>query len=334
MPATKPFGRVTAKDVAERAGVSRSLVSMYLGGNKNAWLSESTKRRIDEVVKTLGYQPNTLARALRSGRTNTIGLLMGGISDPFGGLLAEAIMDEVEKHGYRLFIAVTRFDRKREREALLNMFNHQIDGIIYMLSADFDEDFFRKLDHSSCPVLLTENHPEIDLDSVCFDLRPGLRGAIHHLEKLGCRSILLQTGCYDRMEEQWKSLSGEFSCNVETFHWNPATHTQEEFIRKVLDTRPDGIISQGMQLEKTAFSSSDYHPRLIEFSMLPQPRTTVDGVINLPFHARVEKIVEVLVAQIEKPSAQKMKIAIPSEFLTPDEIQKLQKQPRRKTVSA
>lgn len=321
MGATKSFGRVTAKDVAERAGVSRSLVSMYLGGNKKAWLSESTKRRIDEVVKTLGYQPNTLARALRSGRTNTIGLLMGGISDPFGGLLAEAIMNEVEKHGYRLFIAVTRFDRQREREALLNMFNHQIDGIIYMLSADFDEDFFRKLDHSTCPVLLTENHPEINLDSVCFDLRPGLRGAIHHLEELGCRHILLQTGCYDRVEEQWKSISGEFRCNVELFHWNPATNTREEFIRKVLHSRPDGIISQEMRLEKSVFCSHDYQPRLVAFSMLPQCRMESDGVIKLPFQNRVEKIVEVLISQIERPAAQKIKIEIPSEFLVPPRME-------------
>lgn len=322
MSTSKPFGRVTAKDVAEHAGVSRSLVSMYLGGNKKVWLSENTKRRIDEVVETLGYRPNTLARALRNGRTNTIGLLMGGISNPLGGLLAEAVMDEVEKRGYRLFIAVTRFDREREREALLNMLNHQIDGIIYTLSADFDEDFFRRFESSSCPVLLTENHPEIDLDSVCYDLRPGLRGAIRHLEALGCRSILCQVGCFDRTEEQLKSLAGEFHCKLDTYRWSTVTNTREEFIETILRDRPDGILVQGdLQLENAAAFSSGYRPRIVEFCMSPQLRSVPDGVIHMPFRSWVEKMVAVLVGQIEKPSAKKIRIEIPSEFLLPDQLE-------------
>jgi|GEM_PF-785976 len=323
MSTSKPFGRVTAKDVAEHAGVSRSLVSMYLGGNKKVWLSENTKRRIDEVVETLGYRPNTLARALRNGRTNTIGLLMGGISNSTGGLLAEAIMDEVEKHGYRLFIAVTRFDREREREALLNMLNHQIDGVIYTLSADFDEEFFKKFDDSSCPILLTENHPEIDLDSVCFDLRPGMRGAIRHLENLGCRSILCQTGCFDRTKEQLKSLDGEFSCKLDTYRWSTVTNTREEFIEKILRDRPDGILVQGNQkLDETAAFPPGYRPRIVELRTLPLVPAP-DGVIHLPFRSWVEKMVEVLVGQIENPSAGKIRVEIPTEFVPPDRVPEL-----------
>jgi len=297
---------------------------MYLGGNKKVWLSENTKQRIDEVVKTLGYRPNTLARALRNGKTNTIGLLMGGIADPFGGVLAEAIMDEVEKHGYRLFIAVTRFDRERERQALLNMLGHQIDGIIYTLSADFDEDFFRRFESSSCPILLTENHPEIDLDSVCYDLRPGLRGAIRHLENLGCRSILCQVGCFDRTEEQLKSLTGEFGCKLDTYRWSTVTNTREEFIEKILRDRPDGILVQGkLGLDKTAAFPLGYRPRIIKLGMLSQLVPAPDGVIHLPFRSWVEKMVEVLVGQIENPSAGKIRVEIPTEFVPPDRVPEL-----------
>jgi len=324
MNPSKPFGRVTAKDVAEHAGVSRSLVSMYLGGNKKVWLSESTKQRIDEVVKTLGYRPNTLARALRSGKTNTIGLLMGGIADPLGGMLAEAVMDEVEKRGYRLFIAVTRFDREREREALFNMLNHQIDGIIYTLSADFDEDFFRGFANSSCPILLTENHPEINLDSVCFDLRPGMRDAIRHLEAQGCRSVLCQVGCFDRTEEQLKSLAGESGCKLDTYRWSTATNTRKEFMERIFRDRPDGILVQGKQgLDRTAAFPPGYRPRIVEFSMLPQLAPAPDGVIHLPFRRWIEKMVEVLVRQIENPSAGKIRVEIPTEFVSPDRVPEL-----------
>lgn len=335
MNPSRTFGRVTAKDVAEHAGVSRSLVSMYLGGNKKVWLSESTKRRIDEVVKTLGYRPNTLARALRNGRTHTIGLLMGGIADPLGGTLAEAVMDEVEKRGYRLFIAVTRFDREREREALLNMLNHQIDGVIYTLSADFDEEFFKKFNDSSCPVLLTENHPEIDLDSVCFDLRPGMRGAIRHLENLGCRSILCQTGCFDRTEEQFKSLAGEFRCKLETYHWSLAGNTREEFMERILRDRPDGILVQGkLKLDDAMAFPSGYRPHIVEFCMSPQLESAPDGIIHLPFRDWTGKMAEVLVGQIENPSAGKIRVEIPAEFVPPDRIPELMRiQPENNSFS-
>ncbi|MGI5923612.1 MAG: LacI family DNA-binding transcriptional regulator [Lentisphaeria bacterium] len=323
-PSSKPFGRVTAKDVAERAGVSRSLVSMYLSGNKNAWLSESTKQRIDEVIKTLHYRPNTLAQALRSGKTNTIGLLMGGIADPVGGMFAEAVMDEVEKRGYRLFIAVTRFDRKRERDALANMLNYQIDGIIYTLSADSDDDFFRSLENSSCPILLTENHPEIKLDSVCFDLRPGMRDAIRHLEAQGCRRVLCLTGYFDRTQEQLASLAGEFACKLETYRWNLATNTHEEFMERVLLDRPDGILVQGNQgLDKTAWFPPDYQPRIVEFNMLPRPVPALDGVIHLPFRRWIGKMVDVLVGQIERPSARRVRVEIPTEFVPQNRVSEL-----------
>ena len=57
--------KVTARDVAERAGVSRSLVSMYLNRNPKVWISEAAKRRIDDAVRELQYQPNRAAQLLR-----------------------------------------------------------------------------------------------------------------------------------------------------------------------------------------------------------------------------------------------------------------------------
>ncbi|MPN27382.1 hypothetical protein SDC9_174813 [bioreactor metagenome] len=230
----------------------------------------------------------------------------------------------MEKHGYRLFIAVTRFDREREREALFNMLNHQIDGIIYTLSADFDKDFFRKFENVSCPILLTENHPEIDLDSVCFDLRPGMRDAIRHLETQGCRRVLCQVGCFDRTETQLESLTGEFGCKLDTYRWNSTTNTREEFMERILRDRPDGILVQGNPKldEATAFPPG-YRPRLVELGMSPQLVPVSGGVVHLPFWSWIEKMVEVLVGQIENPSAGKIRIKIPTEFVPPDRVAEL-----------
>lgn len=94
---------VTIKDVAARAGVPektamRALSGMTMGKRRDA------RERLERVMKAaaeLGYQPSEIAKALRKGRTRTIGLLVGSITNRYFASLAETVMDEAEQHGYR-----------------------------------------------------------------------------------------------------------------------------------------------------------------------------------------------------------------------------------------
>ena len=85
----------TAKDVADRAGVSRSLVSMYLSRNPNVWISEETRARLDAAIRELGYRPNRSAQILRGGKSRVIGVVLGGISGLFASCLSEALMENL-----------------------------------------------------------------------------------------------------------------------------------------------------------------------------------------------------------------------------------------------
>ncbi len=314
--------RITAKDVAEHAGVSRPLVSMYLSGNPKAWLSEETKRKIDEAVKTLGYRPNTLARALRSGRSHTIGLVMGSLANPGNSYLTEAIMNEVEKRGYRLFITVTRFDREREREALLQMLHYQIDGVIYNLSVDFESEFFRQFEHGEMPILLLQENPEFSLDCVYPDLRPGLRDAALHLAGQGYRRIFCQTGIHDHDREMVEDASRESGVPLEPFAWNPAGDRLEDAAEQIRRERPDALILAVFKTKLEPLAEVlGYQPRIIRQYGLPSffyPEDT-DGVIHVPFRPRVEKMVETLISRIENPRQERIQLGIPSEFLTKSE---------------
>lgn len=81
----------TVHDVAKRAGVAPITVSRVI--NNSGYISESTRNRVEAVIKEIGYVPNTLARGLRSKRTNTLALVVTDITNPYFTLMARGVED-------------------------------------------------------------------------------------------------------------------------------------------------------------------------------------------------------------------------------------------------
>ena len=105
----------TLADVAELAGVSLTTVSRVL--NNRGYLSEKTKKNVADAIQTLGYRPNSLARALHGKRTQTVGLIVPAVSLPFFGELAVEVENALAEAGYRILIcnSMGRADRERVR---------------------------------------------------------------------------------------------------------------------------------------------------------------------------------------------------------------------------
>ena len=149
--------RTRIKDIAERVGVSTALVSMYLNDHPLARMAEDTKRKIDEAVREMNYQPSVTARSLKKGKSKTLGLVIADIASVYSGFSSEMLLDEADKHGYQLLISVTRFNKEKEQKCLQNLMNRQADGIIYTLDFDPEKplpDYVRNY-----PLLLTTEHP-------------------------------------------------------------------------------------------------------------------------------------------------------------------------------
>ena len=132
---------VTIKDVAARAGVPektamRALSGMTMGKRRDA------RERLERVMKAaaeLGYQPSEIAKALRKGRTRTIGLLVGSITNRYFASLAETVMDEAEQHGYRMILELTRWNVEKSIFCLEHLQRSRVDGIFYA-SGHFPEE--------------------------------------------------------------------------------------------------------------------------------------------------------------------------------------------------
>lgn len=119
---------VTIKDLAEKVGVSVTTVSRVL--NNRGYLSDSLKRKVQEAMEEMNYQPNELARSLSRRKSNMLGLIVPDISHPFFGQITKHIESFAYKHGYKLMLCNSLLDKKKEKEYIELLRASQVDGII------------------------------------------------------------------------------------------------------------------------------------------------------------------------------------------------------------
>lgn len=189
--------RTTLKDIARAAGVSETSVSLVLN-NVNTRLSQKTKERIRKTAEELNYRPNLLARSLYSQRTNTVGLIVPDIENPFFATLAKRIEEIISKEGYLLFIANSQ-DKVDNDIKIFRRFNdYQVDGIIYCPSNEsYKLDLKNKAKLRDVPaavVLVDRIFDDLTINQVCFDNELGGYKAVKYLINKGHKKIACLTG--------------------------------------------------------------------------------------------------------------------------------------------
>ena len=151
--------RVTIKDIATEAGVSIALVSFVMNnkadGKDTYRVNKETAQRILEVAQKLNYQPNNAARTLRSGKTNTIGVIVSDISNKFFADIARCIENHAYKHKYTVLFGSTD-ENPQKLENLIEVFrNKGIDGLIVVPCEGADE-IIRDIAHQNIPLVLLD----------------------------------------------------------------------------------------------------------------------------------------------------------------------------------
>jgi LacI family transcriptional regulator len=121
-------GAPTMKDLAAAAGVGLGTVSRVLSGR--GYVAEATKQRVEDAVKELGYRPSALGRGLKRQRTDTIGLIVADISNPFYGEFAKGVLDAAKEAGRHVIVGSSGEDPEAEREYVDLMLEQRVDGII------------------------------------------------------------------------------------------------------------------------------------------------------------------------------------------------------------
>lgn len=182
----------TMRDVAERAGVSLSTVSHVI--NETRYVSAVVRQRVLDAMEALEYRPNELARSLRRGQTNTIGLILPDSSNPYFAEIGQAIEVTAFARGYNVILCNTSNDLTREELYVDVLRNKQVDGIIFVASGDRSESV-RELLRSNYPVVLVDRSLKgVELDAVLVNNYDGGCQAIQHLIDLGHTRIGCVTG--------------------------------------------------------------------------------------------------------------------------------------------
>ena len=181
--------RATMRDVALAAGVSLMTVSRVVNGEPG--VQPETAARVERAIRQLGFQRNDAARQLRrKGKpTQTIGLLVDDIANPFFATLARAVEDAARLHSFVVLIASSNDSLDREREILSVFSARRVDGVILVPSAGSHR-FLRSQQELGVKVVCVDRPAEnLEADTVLVDNRRGAYRAIRHLMQHGHQRI-------------------------------------------------------------------------------------------------------------------------------------------------
>lgn len=185
-------GKVSLKDVAKYLGVSTALVSYVINNKeKEARVSEKMVKKIREAVVKLNYQPNQIAKSLKSGRSNTIGLIVADISNPFFSSIARIIEDEARKKGYVVIFGSSDESAEKSQDLLTVFQNRQVDAFI-IAPAENTEKQITALQKTGIPVVLIDRYfPNLQVDNVHIDNFHAAYNAVEHLINTGRKKIAM-----------------------------------------------------------------------------------------------------------------------------------------------
>ena len=187
-----PSRNVTSRDVARKAGVSRTTVSFVLNNVEEANISEETRQRVLEAAQALGYVPHAAAQVLAGQRTRMVGLIIPPDrrhlpSHLFLLPLMEGMLYVVQQHGLRLLID-SPGDDSHTRTYLDLVRAKRLDGLI-MFEPRLDDPALQALAEDGFPLVLIGHLPGAEICSVDVDNRAAARMAVDHLLQLGHRRI-------------------------------------------------------------------------------------------------------------------------------------------------
>ena len=186
-----PEARVTIRDVARLAGVGIKTVSRVINGEPN--VSEHTAIRVRQAIAQLRWEPDIRARNLRraDGRTHTIGLLLGSVSNPFAAEMHRAIEDVAANRGYAVLASSHDDDPAREGTAMAAILGRRVDGVIMMPIAASQAYLQTDIDRGLNVVCVDREPAGALIPSIRSDARVAAAVATRHLIRRGHQRIAM-----------------------------------------------------------------------------------------------------------------------------------------------
>jgi DNA-binding LacI/PurR family transcriptional regulator len=183
----------TQKEIAKYAGVSAGTVSNVISGS--ATVSERTRKKVLDAIRTLDYQPNLIARSLKTNRTYTLGIIVPDITIPFFPKVIRGAELAARDQGQFLIVLDSQGSHDLEVE-MMALLRQRVDGILFVTAGEdkWTAGDVRQL-AAGPPIVCVDRRPEgLDVDSVCVDDSGAAEIGTTHLVEKGHRDIAIITG--------------------------------------------------------------------------------------------------------------------------------------------
>jgi LacI family transcriptional regulator len=180
-------GSFTIVDVAEKAGVSVSTVSHVI--NRTRRVMPETTRLVEAAIESVGYRPNSLARSLKTASTQSVGIAISAISNPYFSDIICAIETECARLGLMIFLSDTQDDPERELAVVQSLHQRRVDGIILAPSPDPRQRAINYLESVGLPCVLVDRLPNPKFDQVGVENRGAMELLIGHVASFGHERI-------------------------------------------------------------------------------------------------------------------------------------------------
>ena len=183
----KPLRQPSIKDIAKLARVSHSTVSRAL--QNSPLVNAETAEKIRQIAREFGYRASAVARGLVTKRTQTIGLVVTTVADPFASEVVSGLEQAANDHGYAVFLAGSNGEPEREKKVVQSLAERRVDGIV-VTSSRVGALYLPLLSEMMVPIVLVNNqHPGAFVHSVMIGNLEGSKAAASHLVELGHRRI-------------------------------------------------------------------------------------------------------------------------------------------------
>ncbi|WP_036830378.1 LacI family DNA-binding transcriptional regulator, partial [Photobacterium sanctipauli] len=190
----------TIKDVAKLSGVSVATVSRVI--NKSPKASKASIESVTKAMRELGYRPNANARALVSQSTNTVGVVVGDVSDPFFGVMLKAVDKVARQHNKHMLIGNGFHEAKTEREAIELLINSRCESLIIHSKGLSNQELIDFADEVPGMVVINRYIPQIANRCIALDNHKGSYLATEYLIKHGHTRIGYISSTYDIEDTQ------------------------------------------------------------------------------------------------------------------------------------
>lgn len=212
--------------------LSVSTVSRALHNSKN--ISADTIKRVKEVASALEYEPNKTAMFLRSGKTQTLGVILPNLSEAFFSEAISGIEDFASEHDYNVLMGQSHDDTEREKRIVEAMKNHRVDGLIVSVAKNTkDFSHFEVLKKYDIPVVFFDCVPDIqDVFTITCKVETGMNEAVEFLVKKGHTRIAFISGPKDLLANRERISGYLASLKLFSIKYNPEFVVRSDLSRE------------------------------------------------------------------------------------------------------